>query len=275
MYEDVNLLQSKRKNSFLSDGKSTEYILDASNVKSIDKVYVNDELVTNYTFNLALGKVIFNEAPAAPDLIGKDNVIIEFTKEVEGYVNRIKECTIARVFDNRVFFSGNMDYPNAVFHCSLNNTGYVSDLDYYECGSQENPIKALVVGNNVLWVFKKEDQTKDTIFYLQPSLDAEYGRIYPTSQGNVSVGCCSTGINYKDNILFFSRSGIEGISGNIDYEQSVTHKSSLIDSKLINMSNYDFCNVAEYNGYLVISIDNFLFLADYRQTFNRNNWKRI
>ena len=271
MYEDVNLLQAKRKNSFLADGKATEYILDSTNVNSIDKVYVNDTLVTNYTVNLSLGKVIFEEAPTEPDLIGSDNVVIEFTKQVQGYLERIKECNIARVFDNRIFFSGNKDYPNAVFHCSLNNPAYISDLDYYECGSQENPIKALVVGNNLLWVFKKEDQTKDTIFYLQPSTDSEYGRIYPTSQGNVSVGCCSAAINYKDNILFFSRSGLEGISGDIANEQSVSHKSSLVDSRLINMSNYDFCNVTEYNGYLVVAIDNTIFLADYRQVFQGIN----
>lgn len=267
IYEDVNLLQAKRKNAFLADGKSTEYVLDATNIDSVNNVYVNDVKVTDYTTNLSLGKITFSSAPSKPNLIGSDNVIIEFTKKVSNYSKRIKECTIARVFDNRIFFSGNQDYANVVFHCSLNNPAYISDLDYYECGNQENPIKSLVVGNNVLWVFKKADQTKDTIFYLTPSTDTDYGRVYPTSQGNVSVGCCSTGINYKDNILFFSRNGLEGITGNIDYEQSVVHKSSLVDTKLINMSNYDFLNVSEYNGYLIVAIDNVIFLADNRQTF--------
>ena len=119
-----------------------------------------------------------------------------------------------------------------------------------------------------MWVFKRDSQTKDTIFYLTPTLDTEEGRIYPTSQGNVSVGCLSKAVNYKDNILFFSRGGMEGIRGSINYEQSVTHKSSLIDAKLINMSNYQFLKVAEFNGYLVVAIDNMMFLADYKQAFN-------
>lgn len=268
MYQDVNLLTPKRKNSFCADGTSTEYVLDATGIDSVDKVYVNDTLVqSGYTVNTTLGKVTFTTAPTAPTIIGQDNVIIEFSKTVTGYSNRIKKCTIAKVFDNRVFFSGNSDYANAVFHCSLNNPAYVSDLDYYECGTEENPIKALVVGNNVMWVFKRDSQTKDTIFYLSPTLDTDYGRIYPTSQGNVSVGCMSKAVNYKDNILFFSRNGMEGIRGNIDYEQSVSHKSSLIDAKLINMSNYEFLQIAEFNGYLVVAIDDTLFLADYRQTF--------
>ena len=262
-------MQPKRRNSFLADGTSTEYVLDATNVDSIDKVYVNDTLVqSGYSVNTTLGKVTFTTAPTAPTIIGKDNVIIEFTKTVTGYADRIENCTVAKVFDNRVFFSGNEDYPNAVFHCKLNNPAYISDLDYYECGSEENPIKSLVVGNNLLWVFKRDSQTKDTIFYLTPTLDTEEGRIYPTSQGNVSVGCLSKAVNYKDNILFFSRGGMEGIRGSINYEQSVTHKSSLIDAKLINMSNYQFLKVAEFNGYLVVAIDNMMFLADYKQTFS-------
>lgn len=266
-YQDVNLLQPKRKNSFVGDGTSTDYVLDATEIDSVVSVYVNDTLVTEYSVNTSLGKVTFDTAPSVPSEIGQDNVVIEFSKTITGYANRIKKCKQARVFDNRIFFAGNEDYPNAVFHSELNNPAYISDLSYYECGTSENPIKSIVVGNNLLWVFKRDAQTKDTIFYLTPTLDTEQGRIYPTSQGNVSVGCISKAVNYKDNILFFSRNGMEGIRGNVDYEQSVTHKSSLIDSKLINMSNYDFLQIAEFNGYLVVAIDDTLFLADYRQTF--------
>lgn len=268
-YEDVNLLQPKRKNTFLADGTSTDYYLDAINIDSVDEVKVNGTtLSSGYTVNTSLGKVVFSTAPASPTLIGKDNVEITFSKTVSGYANRIKNCKIIRVFDNRVFFSGNPDFPNVVFHSALNNPFYVSDLNYYECGTMENPIKSMVVGNNILWVFKKDSQTKDTIFYLTPNTDVDYGRIYPTSQGNVAIGCYSKAINYKDSILYFSKNGLEGISGNVAYEQSVTHKSSLIDPKLTNMSNFEFIKIAEYNGYLVAAIDDTIFLADYRQMFS-------
>ena len=267
-FEDINLLSSKRKNSFLADGTSTEYVLDATTIDSVDKVWINDILVTDYTINKNLGKVIFNTAPEKPTLIGKDNVVVEFTKEVQGYKERIEKATIACVFDNRIFFSGNKEFGNAVFHCSLNNPAYVSDLDYYECGSQDNQIKSLVVGNNLLWVLKEENQNKDTIFYLTPTTDAEYGRIYPRKQGNLTVGCYAGAINFKDNILFLSRNGLEGINSNIEYEQSVSHKSSLVDSRMTKMSNYMFCNIADYNDYLMIAIDNVVFLADSRAKYH-------
>ena len=265
--EGINLLGNRRKNSFVGDGSSKDYYVDAVQIEAVNKVTVNDVETTAYTVDLLYGKITFTTAPEKPTLIGKDNVVIEFTKTVEGYAERIKEATIATVFDNRLFFSGNKEFPNAVFHCALNNSAYISDLNYYECGSKDNPVKSLVVGNNLLWVLKYESQNKDTIFYLSPTLDSEYGKIYPTSQGNVAVGCYSTGVNYQDNIVFLSRDGLEGIDGNVQYEQSVSHKSSLVDSKMTRLSNYAMPKIAEYNGYLLISIDNLIFLADNRQTF--------
>lgn len=272
LLDDVNLLQPKRKNMFVSDGTSTEYYLDSTNIESVISVKVNDEDVTDYEVDAVLGKVIFTTAPSKPQGVnkGESNVLIEFSKPVEDYAERILNCTTATVFDNRVFFSGNTDFANAVFHCSLDNPAYISDLDYYECGSQRNPIKSIVVGNDVLWVLKAENENKDTIFYLTKNTDVNYGRIYPTNQGNVSVGCYVGGVNFQDKIVFLSRAGLEGIDGNIEYEQSVSHKSSLVDSKLINLSNYAFAQMTEYKGYLFIAVDNLIFLADSRQNFKGN-----
>lgn len=270
--EDVNLLQPKRINKFQGDGTSTEYFLDSVNITSVESVIVNNTTLqsTEYSVNLALGKITFNTAPSRPSLIGEDNVSIKFSKIIPEYAERILNCTIAIEFDNRLFFTGNPDFPNAVFHSSLKNPAYCSDLDYYECGSSNNEIKSLVVGNNTLWIFKKDDQSKDTVYYMKPNTDTEYGRIYPTYQGNVSIGCYSRGINFKDNIVFFSKQGLEIISGSVQYEQSITHASSMVDSKLTNESNYAFLKVCEYKGFLLASVDNRIYLADSRNRFKGN-----
>ena len=269
-YEDVNLLTPQRINRFRGDGTSTEFFLDATEIDSVDEVKIDGVTTSAYTVDLTLGKVTFTTAPATPSYVDYDNVYITFSRTVDGYSERISNCRIATVFDNRVFFSGNPDFPNGVFHSSLNNPAYCSDLDYYECGNNDNEVKALVVGNNVLWVFKSDDQNKDTIFYLTPNLDTEYGRVYPTSQGNVSIGCCSKGMNFKDNIVFFSRQGLELMSGSIQYEQSVTHASSMIDARMINESNYNSLRVCEYKGFMLVAIDDHIYLADSRGRFKGN-----
>lgn len=270
IYQGVNLLGSQRKNSFLSDGESVDYFLDATNINSVDKVLVNNQIVTNYSVNLTMGKITFTSAPSKPLIVGQDNVVITFSKNVDGYLKRIIDCTETAVFDNRIFYTGNPNFKNAVFHCAVNDPTYVSDLNYYECGNKNNPIKSIVGGNNVLWIFKEESNNKDTIFYMTPTTDSEYGRVYPTSQGNTSLGCYAGAYNYKDTIVFFSREGMEAITGNVEYEQSLMHKSSFVDSKLTKMSNYSQLSIAEYKGYLVVGVDDYIFLADYRQNYKNN-----
>ena len=271
LYEDVNLLTGQRINTFLADGTSTEYYLDSTEIDSVDKVTIDDVEINNdeYSVNLLKGLITFNTAPEEPKVLGQDNVAIKFTKNVSGYKERIEHCKIAKVFDNRTFFSGNEDVTNAIYDSSVNAPYYISDLDYYEDGT-EVPIKALIVGNNSLWVLKESNQNKDTIFYHTPYTDADYGRIYPSSQGNVSIGCYSEGMNYDDTIVFLSREGLESLTSSVTSLQSVSHKSSLVDNKLINATNFSNATMERWQGYLVIAIDNEMYLADNRNMFRNN-----
>lgn len=273
VYEDVNLLTPKRKNSFVADGKSTIYKLDADTLTSIDNVYINDELqdTNNYTKDLANGRVIFNVAPNIPDTDGKDNVIIEFTTNNTTNADKIKKCTLLSVFDNRVFFSGNQDYPNVIFHSSLDNPRYVSDLDFYNEGLDLSPVKALIPGNNALWVCKKSSQANTTIFYHNPTTDAEYGTIYPSTHSSISTGCATTGINFKDDIIFFSDRGMEAITGDITTEQVLAHRSSLVDNKMLNEDYYENMILSEWEGYLLVFCGNKVYVADSEQRFTYNH----
>lgn len=278
IYEGVNLLTDKRINTFCADGTSTSYHLDAQYIRGVESVYVNGVLMVentlteihDYYINLERGTVEFTVAPPAPSTIGKDNVVITFTKTIMGYRDRIPNCRIAVPFDNRIFFAGNPDYPNALFHSSLNNPAYISDLDYYEDGT-DSIIRSLVVGNNVIYALKGDSQNRDTIFYHTPTTDSTYGRIYPRSQGNISEGCYVSGYNYRDSIVFLSRNGLEAINGDIESLQVLHHKSSNVDNKLVNASNYSNACICEWAGYLVIAVDDRIFLADSRQTFVNNS----
>lgn len=275
MYEDVNLLTGLRKNQFCSDGESTEYKLD---VESFDEDYVpvvsiNGTIIetTEYTYDATKGTITFNEAPEAPLTDGQDNVVVKFKKVVEGYRERIENCTLIEVFDNRVFFSGNPNYPNMLWHCSLNNPAYCSDTDYYTEGIDDSKIKALVAGNNALWVMKEPSQTNTTIFYHNPTNDSDYGKVYPSTHSSISTGCISTGINFNDDICFFSERGMESISGDITTEQIIAHRSTLVDNKLLNEENYKNMKLVEWEGYLLVIIDNKIYLANSRSMWTNND----
>ena len=158
IYEGINFLSPYRKNSFCADGASTEYILDVPNFDKDSEVKVwvdGKEVTTGFKAVPESGKIVFTKAPTEPLTAGQDNVVIQFKKEVEGYRDRIDKCTLVEVFDNRVFFSGNPDYPNMLWNSYIYNPEYCSDLDYYTEGQDDSMVKSIVVGNNALWTLKE------------------------------------------------------------------------------------------------------------------------
>jgi hypothetical protein len=275
IYEDVNMLSSRRINTFLADGESKEYVLDAQNIDTTFKpvVKVDDKAVTSFSVDYKKGKITFTTAPAAPKTDGRDNVSIEFQKTVSGHKERILNCTLLQVFDNRVFFSGNKGYPNTVWHCSLNDPSYCSDLDYYNEGLDTAAVKGLVAGNNALWVFREPSQANTTVFYHTPTIDADYGKIYPSQHSSVTTGCIGKAINFNDDIVFFSDRGMEGISGDVTTEQVLGHRSSLVDRKMITEKDYRNMVLAEWEGYLMVFIGDKVYLADSRSGFTNLDHK--
>lgn len=275
IYEDVNFLTPLRKNQFVADGQSKEFYLDSENIDSdyMPKVWVNGKAVEDLeAVNYEKGMVKLVTAPDSPATVGQDNVIIQFKKNVEGYRERIEQCKLLEEFDNRIFFSGNPNYPNMLWHCALENPEYCRDLDYYTEGVDDSSITALVSGNNALWVMKEPSQSNTTIFYHNPTIDDAEGKIYPSTHSSISTGCVSTGINFFDDICFFSERGLEGISGDVTTEQVVRHRSTLVDNRLLNEANYKNMLLEKWEGYLCVVIDNKIYLADSRARATINGY---
>lgn len=276
-YQDHNMLSASEQNWFCADGESKDYFLNDQKITRVDKVWVNDVLKvanTDYTVDTVKGKVTFKTAPAEPNTTGQDNVKIQYTKTSQAKADRVKKCTILTMFDDRVFFSGNVDYPNYIFHSEFNGISgladprYISDTDYYPEGGDTAAVKAMVAGNNALWVLKEPSQANTSIFYHVPNdiynenLD-ENQRGYPSTHSSIATGCVGGAINFRDDIVFFSNSGMEGLaSTDVTTEQLLAHRSDLIDSRLLNEPNYKKMILEEWEGYLLVIIDNHIYLAD-------------
>lgn len=274
VYQAVNCLTSLRRNAFIGDGESTKYQLDSIDLDSASIFLIEAEvdgtkLIENIDFTVDRDKgiVTFNTAPE------KDSkVYIICSKTGKGYEDRILKCNLLCEFDNRIFFSGNPDYPNAVFHCELNDPRYVRDTAYYTCGMDLSNIKAIIPGNGVLWVLKEINQNSSSLYYLTPTLDSQFDKIYPSVNGSISLGCVSTGINFNDDVVFFSNKGLEGISNSSLYsEQILQHRSSLVDTKMLQETDYTNVKLAEYNGYLMCLIGSRIYLADSRKMFQNGS----
>ena len=112
------------------------------------------------------------------------------------------------------------------------------------------------------------DQNNANVFYHEPTTDLEHGRIYPSKQGNVSIGCYAGSTNFQDDIVYLSRYGLEGISTEkIDSRQVISHRSSLVDIKMANENGYSNASMVVWKGYLCILVADKIYLADGRQKY--------
>lgn len=280
VYQDVNCLSNLRKNGFVADGTSKEYHLDAYDLDPAS-IYIMRATINgiekfeevDFSVDRNKGIVTFKEIPPAPLEDGDSNVIITYSKSNSESLNRIKKSTILVEFDNRIFFSGNQDYPNTIFHTELEDPRYVSDNGYSTVGLDVAPVKALIPGNDILWVFKETIQNYSNVYYLTPTIDSQLGKIYPSVVGNISTGCVSTGINFNDDICFFSKNGLEAIGKALGNDQILDHRSSLVDSKLISNNDYKNIKLVEFRGYLMCLLDSKIFLADSRNLYEKTSNK--
>ena len=305
-YEQRNVLQPKFKHTFIADGTTKDFYLNDNLLDEVSEVKVYDvvkQAGTDYTVDLANGIIKFTTAPPKPqDAVqvagenGAEDVMYpEFyagievtakktytrvsgvTEETENIASLITECTIAVIYDNRVFLSGNPSFPNHVFYCSRNLTGFVDPsyfgvLNYMQDGVGISPITGMVVVADTLMVLKGDTQ-QDGLTYFHTAMDSGNDiqpRIYPSQQGLSGSGCLGACINFLDDPVFVSRLGLEGVGQlSVRYERAVEHRSSLIDAKLVNM-NLETAVLEEWNGYLLLLVDGCIFMADSRQRYTHD-----
>lgn len=253
------------------------------------------------TFNRDTGIVTFVSPPSAPEDTEMDaepndtsiryypkgyaGVVITAKKRVtavKGLVdesadiqNIIKACTMVCMYDGRVFLSGNPKYPNNVFWCGRNaDTGLIDPsywglLNYVTDGVETIPVKAMVPVADTLAVLKGDTAQDGSVFYHTPYETGEdlVPITYPSKQGLAGTGCTGAAVNFFDDPVFVSKHGVEAIGQlSVRLERALEHRSTLIDAKLTNQ-DLTKAQLCEWEGYLVLSVDGKVFLADSRQAY--------
>lgn len=274
-YENINLLGKKQKNCFLTTSVKA-YQLSATKIKSVDKVVLNDverKETTDYTVNLEKGIVTFKITVPAPPVTGKDNLTITFTKEYEGYMDRIQKCTLAVGYgygtNDRIFFTGNPEKRNTDWFSGLNDPSYVPDLNYAKVGSEETAIMGYHRLGEYLAVIKEDNQQDSTIFLRSAQLNNSGDVVFPIRQGIAGVGAVSpyAFAVLKDEPLFLSRTGVYAITSNvITAERTVRGRSYFVDAQLTKEPGLDKALAVEWNGYYTLCVNGKAYILDGNST---------
>lgn len=275
MIQEPNLLTDWVTEQYIPDGEKTDFYLSQKGIDNGLEVWdisnvTPVQITTGFTIDVVNGIVTFNTAPA---LSTSASLEFKYKKTSDGR-NSADKCKLACVFDNRIFMGGSEVNPNMLIWSGLNDARYIGNTSYSTQGNDESMIKALVPGNNALWVFKEPSHNNTTIFYNVP-YEVYDGKLeqtiktYASSHSSITKGCKYSGINFNDDIVFLSDTGLEGISSDITTEQVLAHRSTLVDSKLLQ-ENYEPL-LTEWEGYLLICIDNKVYLADSHQRVQNND----
>ncbi len=286
LLEGANYLSPWRKNSFVGNGTSTAFYLDAQDVDEENLiVYVNGSLVDaeDYTVDHANGKVTFDAAPSDGD--GVDNVVITFSKTVTGYADTIQKCRFGIWFgageNTRVFLSGNPDYKSWDFHSGLYDPTYFPDTGYTRIGSDASAIMGYLRQYDSLLVIK-EDNDQDATMYIRTAelttvetvesdltTSTETVAVFPIQQGVAGVGAVSryAFATLRDDPLFLSKEGVftPTLNYGSDAQRSMQNRSYYVDARLTAETNLSQAVGVVWNGYYILCVNGVCFVADSRQ----------
>lgn len=295
-YESVNLLSKRRKNTFVTDGVTTDFFVDT---KSIDRgselrVWNNGEELTkdskyDINYNYSSGRVVIQPAPPRPAAAGTATLTIEFQKAVENAENKIKKCKIFTTFginnSTRVFLAGNPDEPATEWYSGLKDATYFPDNQRIEIGSQDFKIVSYVKYQGELLVLKEDNRQEVTIWNHVAEMSDIGTAIFPVKEGLTGIGAvgCYAVQTLLDDPLFLSPRGIFSPVTSYNYpnfQSSLKCRSERVNSYLTKEKNLEDAVSAVWQGYYILVVNDNAYVADSNQPKSDNGyewyyWKNI
>ena len=185
-----------------------------------------------------------------------------YPHEVEGYADKISKCRFGTLFgykrNDRLFVSGNPDYPNMDWYSAEEDLTYFPDLNYTVFGTDNSKVMGYsIISDNVMAVFKSHSTQEPTIYYRSINLAnvtddrgnyiyRQDGGTYTTEVFPVQVGSIGESLvsrftlaNVNEDILMLSKDGVYGVvvSNNLSKEQRYAKpRSRLINNEFLYSS---------------------------------------
>lgn len=295
-YEDVNLLQKKRKNKFCvvtAKAAATQFTLNfipdtGTEVKAwyLDVDKITWVQTTNFTVSYSTATITFGFVIGVSPDEGKDNVEIEAERTVtsDGIATSdfIKKCTIQTLFGlstyNQAFISGNPNRKNYMYYCKANNPAFFSDIDYLIIGQDNTAVMGTRKSGSQLAIIKENNYQDATAFLMSGQLTSEtdiYGDLivkvtYTVQQGVAGVGAISkyAFADLRDDHLFLSEDGVFALTTNaVTAEKYAQQRSSNVAKRITQVGVLNESQGISHNGFYYLACDGKVYIADASQKF--------
>ena len=278
VYQQANILTAKRKEGFIADGESKEYVLSAPYIAeaAVTAQILNDDgSITEYTegsgltVNRTKGTVTFSKAPAVSAVSGKDNVYITYEKgNATGDI--LDKCTVMTAFGpggkpDTLFLSGNPDYPgrewfsqpgNPMFF-GENNTDLALDNSSEVVGYSTRGDRLFVhrrSGSRNLNILVRKCNGSDENFYTYPVINALAG---PSAVSRNSF------VNMENDGMFLTENGIYAVCESEADERHFTQmRSFYINPLLLKNESMENAYGVSFEEFYVLGVGNEIYLLD-------------
>lgn len=280
-YEEVNMIQPKRINSFLGDTSSLEYHLDCEKIDNTEVIvevlnsaaeYDTLKENTDFTVNRIKGIVRFKTQPGESPVKGRDNITIRFSKTDSEYIEQINKCTIFTTFgyngnNNRIFITGNPKYPNIDWYSAIDDPTYFPDVNHTAIGMETSPIISYARANDGRLAILKDVSDTDCTVYYRTSAMFSGKEVFPLQSGVKGIGCISSNASavVQNESFFLSNQGVFSINSSSNNDQNYFNlRSYYINGKLLYENNLKEAIGIEFNGKYYLAINGNVYVCDTR-----------
>ena len=185
-------------------------------------------------------------------------------------VSAILNCRLCTIYDGRIFLSGNPSLPGYVFYSSKDKNGnidpsYFAANDFFVAGDDNYAVTSMLPTDDGLVIFKSGDGGTGSIFYHKPQRKAEGKTEYPSFASLKNVSVKGAAFDFYGDIVFISNEGLSAVEKSSGKMQ-VRCRSRKINPRLIGEPTQEI-KLAEWRGYLVLSVGGRMYLGDSRAKF--------
>ena len=287
--EPLNLLTAKRTERFTGDGTHTVFQLGATEldeeeveIKALNDTGGFDTLKegTDFTVNRLLGTFTLTKSRPTP-VTGADNLYVTYAKTVEGYADRVKKCDICTLYGmngqrDRLFISGNPEFPNYDWYCKSNDPTYFGDTWYAVLGQDDSAITGYAIQNGNLITYKDGAANDSNVILRAGEYDNNEKAVVFKTIGNYEASGAAgkyTHVTLQNEPMYLTTAGsIHALTpSDVLGERSSQERSYFISEELAKEPGIKNAYACGYQDFYMLAAGDRMYILDTAQaSYERN-----
>ncbi len=277
-YEQTNVLTAARREGFIADGESNEYVLSAPRLgdNRVTAVVYKDDGSTHtfstgdgLTVNTVKATVTFSNPPPLSKITDRDNVYISYNRAVS-IDNTVDKCTVLGVYGrggkpDTLFLSGNSDHPGREWFSQPSNPFFIGENNTDVALDNNSAVMGYSNKDGKLFVHRKNGGGNLNILVRSCSGGDKNYYSYPVENALEGPGAIAMDsfVNMSGDAMFLSEKGVYAVT---EKEADGRHFSQLrsyyINPSLMNKEGLDKAKTVAYKDFYVLAVGRDIYLLD-------------